>query len=272
MKGETIPGPKQCQGEKVGPHSISFVEHLTPLPLRRNITPPRPVRLMEHTQISRVSVADQVASILRQRILDGELPPGTALQEIPVAASLGVSRNTVREATRILSLEGLLKRSAHRGVKVAQHSLKDIQEIYQLRYLLEIPSVVAAKPEDADIYSELRSALEGYVTAAQEMDWVRAVRFDLHFHALLIRFQRNRRLEAFYQKLIGELRMGMVLVDRLHDDPGRLVPAHQRIYELLTAGKLQECADVLLQHLRDSEHRLVRIMSDPAAKRRGKQP
>jgi DNA-binding GntR family transcriptional regulator len=137
---------------------------------------------------------------------------------------------------------------------------------------LEIPSVVAAKPEDADIYSELRSALEGYVTAAQEMDWVRAVRFDLHFHALLIRFQRNRRLEAFYQKLIGELRMGMVLVDRLHDDPGRLVPAHQRIYELLTAGKLQECADVLLQHLRDSEHRLVHIMSDPAAKRRGKQP
>lgn len=272
MKRETIPRLKQCQGEKVGPQTISLVEHLTPLPFRRNITPPRPVRLMEHTQISRVSVADQVASILRQRILDGELPPGTALQEVPVAASLGVSRNTVREATRILSLEGLLKRSAHRGVKVAQHSLRDIEEIYQLRYLLEIPSVLAAKPEDTDIFAELRSALEGYVTAAQEMDWVRAVRFDLNFHALLIRFQHNRRLETFYQKLIGELRMGMVLVDRLHDDPGRLIPTHQRIYELLTAGKLQECVDLLLQHLRDSESRLLHIMSDSVAKRRGKQP
>ena len=189
-----------------------------------------------------------------------------------MAASLGVSRNTVREATRILSLEGLLKRSAHRGVKVAQHSLKDIEEIYQLRYLLEIPSVLAAKPEDTDIFSDVHSALEGYVTAAQEMDWVRAVRFDLHFHALLIRFHRNRRLETFYQKLIGELRMGMVLVDRLHDDPGRLVPAHRQIYELLTGNQLQECADLLLQHLRDSESRLAHIMSDPAAKRRGKQP
>jgi len=225
---------------------------------------------MDHTQITRVSVADQVASILRQRILDGELPPGTALQEIPVAASLGVSRNTVREATRILSLEGLLKRNAHRGVKVAQLSLKDIEEIYQLRYLLEIPSVLVAKDGDVDIFSEMQEALVGYAKAAQEVDWVRAVRYDLHFHSLLIRFQRNRRLESFYQKLIGELRMGMVLVDRLHDDPGRLVPAHQRIYELLIAGQLQECADLLLKHLRDSESRLIHIMNEQTNRRRAK--
>jgi len=225
---------------------------------------------MENSQISRVSIADQVASILRRRILDGELTPGTPLQEVPVAASLGVSRNTVREATRILSLEGLLKRSAHRGVKVAQHSLKDIEEIYQLRYLLEIPAVLAAKPEDADIFEEVQDALEGYVQAVQEMDWVRAVRFDLQFHALLIRFHRNRRLESFYQKLIGELRMGMVLVDRLHDDPGQLVPAHRRIYELLTGGELRECADLLSQHLRDSESRLLNIMTEQTNKRRAK--
>ncbi len=187
-----------------------------------------------------------------------------------MAASLGVSRNTVREATRILSLEGLLKRSAHRGVSVAQHSLKDIEEIYQLRYLLEIPAVLAAKPEDADIFEEVHGALQGYVQAVEEMDWVRAVRFDLHFHALLIRFHRNRRLESFYQKLIGELRMGMVLVDRLHDDPGRLVPAHRRIYELLTGGELRECADLLLEHLRDSESRLLRIMTEQTNKRRAK--
>ncbi|HYL85361.1 MAG TPA: GntR family transcriptional regulator [Candidatus Angelobacter sp.] len=224
---------------------------------------------MDQSQINRVSVADQVASILRQQILDGELPPGTHLQEIPVAVSLGVSRNTVREATRILSLEGLLKRSAHRGVKVAQHSLKDIEEIYQLRYLLEIPAVLAAKPADDDVFSELHHALDGYATAATEMNWVRAVRYDLHFHSLLIRFQRNRRLEAFYQKLIGELRMGMVLVDRLHDDPGRLVPAHRRIYDLLIAGQLQECADTLLQHLRDSESRLIHILTEQRERRHG---
>jgi DNA-binding GntR family transcriptional regulator len=220
---------------------------------------------MELAEINRISVADQVASILRRRILDGELPPGTALQELPMAASLGVSRNTVREATRILSLEGLLKRSAHRGVAVARLSLEDVAEIYQLRHILEIPAVLAAKIEDSDVLAEMRTALEGYEEAVEGMDWVRAVRFDLHFHTLLIRFHRNRRLESFYQKLLGELRMGMVLVDLRHDDPGGLVPVHRRIYQLLTHGEINECATLLAQHLRDSESRLTVVMDQRIA-------
>ena len=221
---------------------------------------------MELAEINRVSVADQVASILRRQILDGELTPGTALQEVPMAASLGVSRNTVREATRILSLEGLLKRSAHRGVAVARLSLEDVAEIYRLRHLLEIPAVRAAKVEDSDVFVELLKALEGYEEAVEGVDWVRAVRFDLHFHTLLIRFHRNRRLESFYEKLLGELRMGMVLVDLRHDNPGGLVPVHRRIYQLLTGGETEECATLLAQHLRDSETRLTAVMDQQIAK------
>src|ERR1700758_2815901 len=116
---------------------------------------------MDRSQIHRVSVADQVASVLRQKILSGELRPGSALQEVPLAASLGVSRNTVREATRILASEGLLKRSIHRGVAVSQLSLKDVQEIYQLRRMLEIPAVLMAKADRAKILGELEIALEG---------------------------------------------------------------------------------------------------------------
>jgi DNA-binding GntR family transcriptional regulator len=221
---------------------------------------------MELAEINRISVADQVASILRRRILDGEWPPGTALQELPMATSLGVSRNTVREATRILSLEGLLKRSAHRGVAVAQLSLEDVAEIYQLRHLLEIPAVLVAKMEDSDVLTEMRTALEGYEDAVKGLDWVRAVRCDLYFHTLLIRFHRNRRLESFYQKLLGDLRMGMVLVDLRHDDPGGLVPAHRRIYQLLTSGETNQCATLLAQHLRDSESRLTVVMDQRIAR------
>src|SRR5258707_10330814 len=82
---------------------------------------------MDQTQINRVSVADQVATLLRQRILEGEFRPGTQLQELPLASSLGVSRNTMREAIRILSLEGLLRRSLHRGAAVSQLSLRDVR-------------------------------------------------------------------------------------------------------------------------------------------------
>src|SRR5260370_37511514 len=114
---------------------------------------------MELAAINRISVADQVASILRRRNLDGELLPGTALQEVPMATSLGVSRNTVREATRILSLEGLLKRSAHRGVAVAQLSLEDVAEIYRVRHLLESPAVRAANLQHSALLTEVRRAL-----------------------------------------------------------------------------------------------------------------
>ena len=225
---------------------------------------------MDRSQIHRVSVADQVAAILRQRILNGQLRPGSALQEVPLAASLGVSRNTMREAMRILSLEGLLKRSIHRGVAVSQLSLKDVREIYHLRRMLEIPAVLSAKSKRADVLPELRAAFQGYEHSVRERDWAEAVSFDLQFHTLLIRLHRNRRLETFYQNIIGELRVGMVLVDRRHDNPGGLVPVHRKLYQLLVAGKLKECAALLAQHLDDSESRLIQVMGDQMSREEAK--
>jgi DNA-binding GntR family transcriptional regulator len=217
---------------------------------------------MERTQIHRVSVADQVAGILRQKVLTGELRPGTSLQEVPLAESMGVSRNTMREAMRILSLEGLLKRNIHRGIAVAQLSLRDVQEIYHVRRVLEISAIYAAKTPDPELLDNILDALQQYEAAVQARDWVSAVTHDLHFHGLLIRFLKNRRLESFYQKTIAELRMGMVLVDQKHDHPGILIPVHRELYGLLTAGKLKECADILLQHLDDSESRLASVMDN----------
>src|ERR1700756_1045373 len=147
---------------------------------------------MERSQIHRISVADQVAGILRQRVLNGELRPGTALQEIPLAESLGVSRNTMREAMRILSLEGLLKRSIHRGIAVAQLSHRDVHEIYHVRRVLEISAILAASEPAPDLLRELRAALEQYEDAVRASDWVNAVSHDLHFHSLLICFLGNK--------------------------------------------------------------------------------
>jgi DNA-binding GntR family transcriptional regulator len=202
-----------------------------------------------------------VAGILRQRILDGELRAGVALPESPLAESLGVSRNTMREAVRILSLEGLLKRNIHRGVRVVQLSRKDIQEIYDLRRMVETQAVLSAKTRSPELMEELEAAVNAYEKAIRSRNWLQAVNWDLEFHTLLIRLRGNKRLETFYQKVIGELKMGMVLVDRSHDDPGTLVPMHRKLYQLLQSGRLKQCADVLLQHLDDSESRFGGIMA-----------
>ena len=118
----------------------------------------------------------------------------------------------------------------------------------------------------------MRAAVDGYEEAVRSRDWAKAVSWDLQFHTLLIRFHGNRRLESFYQKVIGELRMGMVLVDRSHDNPGGLVPVHRKLYQLLLAGKLKQCAAILAQHLDDSESRLGRIMAGQRAQPPGLKP
>ncbi len=225
---------------------------------------------MEQEQIQRISVADQVAAVVRQQVLTGELRPGTSLQELHLASSLGVSRNTMREAVRILCLEGLLRRNLHRGLAVAQLFPKDVREIYHLRRMLEIPAVRAAKAPEVETLDELGEAVDHYEKAVRARDWMRAVGADLHFHSLLIRFHGNRRLEVFHHKVIGELRMGMVLVDRVHDDPTALIPVHRKIYQLLASGKLEKCATLLEQHLEDSEARLTGVMDREESRRKAK--
>ncbi len=210
--------------------------------------------------LHRVSVGDQVASLLRQRILNGELRPGTQLQEVPLAASLGVSRNTMREALRVLALEGLLTRNIHRGVAVARLAISDVCEIYQLRRMLETSALESVKTVRPELLQELGLLVERYEAAADAGDWPQAVGWDLQIHALLIRLHANQRLERFYRQLLSELRLGMVLVDRSHDNPGRLTHVHRRIYQLLAAGKLKQCAAVLTKHLDDSESRLTKVM------------
>src|SRR5712671_2139104 len=139
---------------------------------------------MDRTQITRVSVADQVAALLRQRILEGEFRPGTQLQELPLASSLGVSRNTMREAIRILSLEGLLRRSLHRGAAVYQLSLRDVLEIYQLRRIREFPAVLAPRDPDQELLQERRNEVGQYELAVHDRNWYREGSHDLHFHNL----------------------------------------------------------------------------------------
>lgn len=209
-------------------------------------------------------MADQAAAVLRSRILNGELRPGAALLEVPLSTSLGVSRNTMREALRILSHEGLIRRDIHRGSSVAQLTAQDVTEIYQLRRMLELGAIAAVRPghpEDDGILNGMQDALTGYVSALREKAWVRAVEFDFQFHSCLIRFHRNRRLAMLYETAIRELRLGMVLVDRKHDDPEGLAPVHRRMYELLVEGDLRTCAEMLEQHLGDSESRLQQIMA-----------
>ncbi|RYE94544.1 MAG: GntR family transcriptional regulator [Oxalobacteraceae bacterium] len=81
--------------------------------------------------------AMEAAALLRERLLNGEFGPGVRLQQIPLAATLGISRTPLREALLILAREGLLSYEPNRGYAVQAFGASDIDQAYQVRAQLE---------------------------------------------------------------------------------------------------------------------------------------
>ena len=118
-------------------------------------------------RITRQSTADQVAALLRERIVRGELQPGTPLREVPLAASIGISRNTMREAIRALVHEGLVRHNVHRGVTVTKLTENDVADIYRVRRLLECAAVEKStpQPKQSELLAESLALLDNATKA-----------------------------------------------------------------------------------------------------------
>jgi DNA-binding GntR family transcriptional regulator len=95
----------------------------------------------ERERIGRASTAGRVADVLRDRVTEGHLVPGTRLSEEEIGEALGVSRNTLREAFRLLSHERLLEHVFNRGVFVRSLSRDDVRDVYRVRRLVECAAV-----------------------------------------------------------------------------------------------------------------------------------
>ena len=83
------------------------------------------------------NLSDRIAEQVREKIVHGEFAPGQRLSEAALSDSLEISRNTLREAFRMLTKEGLLKHEPNRGVSVAVPSIAAIIDIYRVRRLIE---------------------------------------------------------------------------------------------------------------------------------------
>src|ERR1700740_3799314 len=82
------------------------------------------------------STADRVTELLRTHIMEGLFPPGTRLSEEAIGQALGVSRNTLREAFRLLCHERLAVHEMNRGIFVPVLTSADVADIYKLRRLI----------------------------------------------------------------------------------------------------------------------------------------
>jgi len=121
------------------------------------------------------SLHDQVVTELRQAILSGRLKPGERLVEGRLADELGVSRNPVREAIRVLASEGLIEVTARRGAAVATMTEQEARETIELRALLEgqnarlaarrqeLTELQAEQPSDSVTITTMKEELEALI-------------------------------------------------------------------------------------------------------------
>ena len=153
---------------------------------------------------------EEVAELLRQRILSHELEPGSWIDELKLAEVYGISRTPLREALKVLAAEGLVTMKVRRGAYVTEVSERDLTEVYDLLGLLESDAarVVAQRAGDTDL-AELRDLHQQLEQAAQPGPQSRERFFEVNqaFHLRLLEIADNR----WRIQLVADLRKVMKL-------------------------------------------------------------
>ena len=142
--------------------------------------------------------------LIRHAIIDGRLPPGRRLKEEELARELGISRTPVREALLMLHAEGLVEVAPNRGAAVRSHSVEDLDDLYQLRAVLEGYSTrrAAARLSDDDV-AALRESCERFTgLVADGAEMAALVRENLEFHQTILEGAGSARLTAMVRQVI----------------------------------------------------------------------
>jgi DNA-binding GntR family transcriptional regulator len=211
----------------------------------------------EHV-IMRRTTSDQVAEVLRARVMRGEFPPGTPLREVVLAESLGVSRNTLTEGVRILVAEGIMRHNVHRGVFAASPGMQDAREIFEIRRLLELRAV---KKSDAALGRLVRDIADGVDGAVAVDDRGRVVDLCLAFHVKLVKSLGNARLTEMYLNALAEPRLALFFIDKTDEETSAWVEDHREIAQLIAEEARQRAARLPAQHLKRMETSVLGVLA-----------
>ncbi|SDK97058.1 DNA-binding transcriptional regulator, GntR family [Cryobacterium psychrotolerans] len=205
----------------------------------------------------RVSTAEHVRDHITTLILDGSLKPGTPLRENTIATTLGVSRNTVREAVLLLGQSRLIRHEMHRGAIVAEPTKDALINLYDARRGLEVGAV--SLPASAEVIAGIKTALDDLELAADAGDDRDIVEKDLAFHAATVRNFGSERIDAFYAQLAVELSfyLNALASSRLdYAADASFLDEHRRIYAAIAAQDNAAAARCVEDHIDETIRRL----------------
>lgn len=208
--------------------------------------------------LHRTSTAERVADILRTHISEGAFRPGVRLSEDEIGRTLEVSRNTLREAFRLLTHERLLEHKLNRGVFVRMLTVDDVTDLYRIRRYIECGVVrgLAQQPSMPPLDGLEAAVTEGERAAAGQA-WQDLGTANIHFHQAVTALAGSHRTDELMRGLLAELR----LVFHVMADPRRFhepyLVRNRELLALLRAGDLPGAEQLLDRYLREAEAQLV---------------
>lgn len=191
-----------------------------------------------------------VFNTLRDAILRGDLQPGERLMEIHLAKKLGVSRTPVREAISMLEQEGLAVTYPRRGAQVAKMTVKDLDDVLEIREVLDtLAASLACRNMNSDDISNLAAACADFEKATRGNDIREVVRTDEAFHNVIYEASNNPRLRAILLNLKGQMyRFRFEYVKDKSNYPF-LIKEHKDILEALKTRNEEEVIKHTKKHL-----------------------
>lgn len=193
-------------------------------------------------------LSEIVYKTIKEKIIANEFMPGQTLQEQDLAEMLDVSRTPVREALFQLAQDGWVDMNSQKSIVVQKVTLKDIDDIFELRALIE--AYVLEEIFRNNLNRKLAGELDAVV---QEMKGTlgdpRAFSLrDRRFHAAFVEILENGRLNRFWEKITEEItRIGILGTQSSVAILASVVDEHQKLAEALWNGKHEEAALFLRQ-------------------------
>ncbi|MFF2524562.1 GntR family transcriptional regulator [Streptomyces liangshanensis] len=221
----------------------------------------------DRTLLGRTSTAERVADILRNRVAEGYFRPGERLSEEAIGGALGISRNTLREAFRLLTHERLLVHELNRGVFVRVLAVEDVEDIYRTRRLVEC-AVVHGLGDPPYPLDGLEAAVGAGEQAAEDGTWTGVATANIHFHRELVALAGSARTDELMRGVLAELRLAFHVMD----DPRGLhqpyLVRNRELLDALGAGDRDRAERLLAAYLDDSREQLVKRYAHQVAQAR----
>lgn len=213
--------------------------------------------------LERTSTAQQVANAIRDQLLRGEVAPGARLRDEAIAGTLGVSRNTVREAMQILASEGLVRRSLHRGAVVSELTPRELADVYQARRVIELAGVRGARQAPPEWIHSLHEILSRMQEAVAAGSLTRQLEADVHFHEALVATVGSKRISRFYRHVQTEIRLSRTWTGE-RPAPDVFFMRHKEIVDALDAKDFDRAELLVATLIDDGEARLQRGFQESA--------